>query len=141
MAHYALLDENNIVVEVITGVDENITQTDLDGTQVGGSTEAWETFYGNYKGMGCKRTSYNSLGNKRPNPETGLFTESGAFRKNYAGIGYTYDASRDAFIPPKPYNSWTLDEETCVWEAPTPLPDSENPYSWNEETLTWDLVS
>jgi len=86
MAYYAFLDENNIVTEVITGVDENVTQTDLDGTLVGGSSEAWEIFYSNFRNQVCKRTSYN-----------------GNYRKNYAGIGYTYDPERDSFIAPKPF--------------------------------------
>jgi hypothetical protein len=88
MAHYALLDENNIVINVITGVDENVIQTDLDGTQVGGSTEAWETFYALQSWLNaksCKRTSYNNN-----------------IRYNYAGIGFIYDDLADAFIAPKP---------------------------------------
>jgi hypothetical protein len=100
MAHYAFLDKNNIVTEVITGVDENIIQIDLDGTEVGGSAKAWEDFYGKFRNQVCKRTSYN-----------------GNIRKNYAGIGFTYDEARDAFIPPKPeYGEWELNEETCNWE-------------------------
>ena len=102
MAHYAFLNENNVVTEVITGVDENITQTDIDGTQVGGSTEAWENFYGNLKGQVCKRTSYN-----------------GNFRKNFAGIGYTYNEEKDAFIEPMPTGpegtTWWLNPETLQW--------------------------
>ena len=101
MAHYAFLDENNIVTEVIVGVDEYITQTDLDGTDVGGSSEAWETWYGNFRGQLCKRTSYN-----------------GNYRKNYAGIGYSYDEVRDAFIPPEPLGHLGLDEDTCQWIMP-----------------------
>ena len=62
-------------------------------------------------------------------------------RKNHAGIGYTYDEDKDAFIPPKPYNSWILNETTCLWEAPVALPDTENRYNWNEETTTWDLIN
>jgi hypothetical protein len=89
MAHYAFIDSNNIVVKVITGVDETVTQTDLDGTIVGGSTEAWEQFYENqpwHSGLTCKRTSYN-----------------GNIRGIYAGIGYTYDAVNDVFVaPPAP---------------------------------------
>jgi len=65
---------------------------------------------------------------------------NGNFRKNYAGIGYTYDKTRDAFIPKKPYTSWILNEDTCNWKAPVALPDTENRYTWNETTLTWDLV-
>ena len=120
MAHYAFLDDSNIVTEVIPGVDEQIIQTDLDGTQVGGSTEAWETWYGNFKGQLCKRTSYN-----------------GNIRKNYAGIGYTYDETRDAFIPPKPFSSWVLDEDVCWWKPPTPMPTDGKIYYWDEETLSW----
>lgn len=123
MAHYAFLDENNIVTEVIVGVDENIIQTDTDGTQVGGNTEAWETFYGNLRGQVCKRTSYN-----------------GNFRKNYAGPGFTYDATRDAFIEPKPWNSWVLNEATCKWEAPIPFPNDDKDYLWSEDDLTWKEV-
>lgn len=83
MAHYAFLDDNNIVTEVIVGVDEYITQTDLDGTDVGGSSEAWETWYGNFRGQLCKRTSYN-----------------GNIRGKYAGIGDIYDPVEDKFISP-----------------------------------------
>lgn len=127
MAHYALIDNNNIVVNVITGVDENIIQTDLDGTQVGGSSEAWEEFYGSrpwFEGLYCKRTSYNNN-----------------IRKNYAGIGYTYDAGRDAFIPPKPFQSWVLNEDTCRWEAPTSKPTDGKLYRWDEPTLSWVEVT
>jgi hypothetical protein len=103
MAHYALINKNNEVVNVITGVDEHVVQTDLDGTQVGGSSEAWEAFYASrawFAGLTCKRTSYN-----------------GNIRKNYAGIGFTYDEARDAFIPPNPqcHDEISLDEETCLW--------------------------
>ena len=124
MAHYALLNEDNIVIQVITGVDENITQIDTDGTEIGGSTEAWENFYATrpwFNAAGCKRTSYNSN-----------------IRKNYAGIGFTYDAEKDAFIAPKPFASWTLNEDTCLWEAPTPRPEPRFGLSWNEETLSWE---
>ena len=79
-----------------------------------------------------KQTSYNTHG--------GVHSSGGTpFRKNHAGIGYTYDEDRDAFIPKKPYNSWVLNETTCQWEAPIALPDTENRYTWNEETTTWDL--
>jgi hypothetical protein len=125
MAHYALLDENNTVINVITGVDENITQTDLDGTQVGGSSEAWEQFYATrpwLNAAGCKRTSYNNN-----------------IRKQYAGIGYTYDPTNDVFIAPQPYASWSLNEN-FDWQAPTPMPNDGNRYSWNEETQSWNLM-
>jgi hypothetical protein len=125
MAHYALLN-GTTVVQVITGVDENVTQTDTDGTLVGGSTEAWETFYASqphHAGLTCKRTSYN-----------------GTIRKNYAGIGYTYDADRDAFIAPKPYASWVLDEDTCRWQSPVPYPTDGKQYVWNENKREWEEV-
>jgi len=120
MAHYAFLDSNNVVTEVITGVDEDVVQTDLDGTEVGGTSAAWETFYGNFRGQVCKRTSYN-----------------GNIRKNYAGIGYTYDSGRDAFIAPKPFSSWVLNEDTCQWQAPVPYPTDGKNYYWSEDDLAW----
>lgn len=122
MAHYAFLDGNNIVTEVIVGVDEYITQTDLDGTDVGGSSEAWETWYGNLRGQLCKRTSYN-----------------GNIRKNYAGIGFSYDPDLNAFISPKPFNSWILNEDICRWEPPIAYPTDGKIHTWNENNLSWDL--
>jgi hypothetical protein len=110
IAHYAFLDENNIVTEVIVGIDETELIEGLD-------TETW---YGNFRGQTCKRTSYN-----------------GNIRKNYAGIGYTYNSDRDAFIPPKPYPSWILNEDTCNWESPVPYPEGEGMYSWDEDQLQW----
>jgi len=108
MAHYAFLDQNNIVTEVIVGKDETDT------------THDWEQFYGEFRNQVCKRTSYNNR-----------------IRKNYAGIGYTYDQQRDAFIPPKPYPSWVLIEETCRWDAPTPRPTDDKNYYWDETTVSW----
>lgn len=113
MAHYAFLDDKNIVTEVITGIDETELIEGLDP----------ETWYGNFRGQRCVRTSYN-----------------GTIRKNYAGIGYKYDETKDAFIAPKPFPSWKLDTKTCQWKAPVARPDLENFYLWNEETLNWDLV-
>lgn len=110
MAHYVFLDDNNVVTEVITGIDENEL---IDGLE----PEIW---YGNFRGQVCKRTSYN-----------------GNIRKNYAGIGFTYDETRDAFIPPKPYDSWLLDEETCNWTAPVEYPSDGVIYRWDEEQLDW----
>ena len=114
MAHYAFLNQNNVVTEVIPGKDENEL---IDGL----TPEEW---YGNFRGQVCKRTSYN-----------------GNIRKNYAGIGYTYDSTRDAFIAPKPFESWILNEETCVWEAPTAYPTDDKVYVWNEETTSWVEVT
>jgi hypothetical protein len=112
MAHYAFLDSDNIVTEVITGIDETELIEGLDP----------ETWYGNFRGQICKRTSYN-----------------GNIRKNYAGIGYSYDTGRDAFIPPKPFDSWLLDEATCLWEAPVAYPTDGFTYTWNEAEVDWEL--
>jgi hypothetical protein len=114
MAHYAFLDENNIVTDVITGIDETELIEGLD-------TETW---YGNFRGQVCKRTSYNNN-----------------IRKNYAGIGYTYDEERDAFIPPKLYPSWILNEDTCQWEPPTAYPDNDLIYRWDEDSTSWVEVA
>jgi hypothetical protein len=115
MAHYAFLDNNNIVTEVIVGIDETKTIEGLN-------TETW---YGNFKGQVCKRTSYN-----------------GNIRKNYASVGFTYDAARDAFIAPKPFNSWVLDEATCRWQAPTAMPTTEGKfYYWSEDDLSWREIT
>ena len=133
MAHYALLNENNIVVQVITGVDENETQVDTDGTIVGGSTEAWETFYETlpwFEGLHCKRTSYWTYGGVHYGDDG-----SSAFRKNYAGIGYGFDGI--GFFAPQPYPSWTLNPETYYWEAPVPYPNDGKEYVWDEATLSW----
>ena len=107
MAHYAFLDENNVVIEVITGIDETELIEGLD-------TETW---YGNFRGQVCKRTSYNAN-----------------IRKQYAGIGFSYDPVADVFIAPQPYPSWSLDEN-YDWQAPTPKPEGLS--YWDEATLTW----
>jgi hypothetical protein len=88
------------------------------------------------------QTSYNTRGgvHYNPNSNTPSDDQSKALRKNYAGIGYTYDAQRDAFIPPKPYASWTLNESSCLWEAPTPYPNDDRMYTWNESTTSWSVV-
>jgi hypothetical protein len=80
-----------------------------------------------------KQTSYNTIGGVHSSGGTPL-------RKNHAGIGYTYDEDRDAFIAPKPYASWILNEDTCIWEAPVARPEDDNKYTWNEATVSWDLV-
>jgi hypothetical protein len=112
MAHYAFLDDNNIVTEVIVGIDETELIEGVDP----------ETWYGNFRGQVCKRTSYN-----------------GNIRKNYAGIGFTYDSDFDAFIAPKPFDSWILDQDTCQWQAPIPHPTDGFSYFWNELELAWEL--
>jgi len=125
MAHFAKLDENNVVVFVCHGRDED-NETSL--TEQTGST--------------YKQTSYNTRGGVHyiantndPSPD-----QTKAFRKNYAGIGYTYDLTRDAFIPPKPFDSWFLNEDTCLWEAPVPYPNTGDLYHWDESVLNWVLT-
>ena len=122
MAHYAFLDENNMVTFVIVGKDE------------GDGDHDWEEFYGNEVGQTCKRTSYNT--------RRGEHTAGGTpYRKNYAGYGYTYDEQRDAFIPPKPYPSWVLNEATCWWDAPVPEPTDGKMYAWDETQVNWVEIS
>jgi len=94
--------------------------------------EFFDTFVDSSPGQWIQ-TSYNTHGGVHKLGGTPL-------RKNYAGIGYTYDAQRDAFIPPKPYNSWTLNETSCLWEPPTPYPNDDKIYRWNESTTSWDVV-
>jgi len=116
MAHYAFLDENYIVTEVIVGKDE--------------SNYDWEAHYGQFRGQLCKRTSYNTHG--------GVHNSGGTpYRKNYAGIGYSYDPQRDAFIPPRPFASWQLNESTCLWDPPTAMPTDGKMYRWDEDTTSW----
>jgi hypothetical protein len=118
MAHYAFLDENNIVTEVIVGKDEGEQGID------------WEQRYGDFRDQTCKRTSYNTHG--------GVHDGGGTpYRMNYAGIGYSYDEARDAFIPPQPYASWLLDEDSCLWEAPVAMPEDGERYQWDEGQGQW----
>ena len=108
MAHYAFLDENNIVTEVITGIDETEL---IEGL----STEVW---YGNFRGQACKRTSYNNN-----------------IRGIYAGIGYSYNSDEDIFVTPQPFPSWI--RSGSFWNAPTPRPEDDKFYTWDEDSLTW----
>jgi hypothetical protein len=107
MDYYAFLDENNVVIEVIGGRDQGSDNTD------------WEQWYGEFRGQICKRS------------------RTDGFRKNYAGIGYTYYSARDAFIPPPPFPSWVLNEETCQWDAPVAMPTDNQRYYWDEATISW----
>ena len=122
MAHFAKLNENNVVVDVNVVhnnelLDENKQESEAKGIAF---LTAWSGGYSNWK-----QTSYN-----------------GTIRKNYAGVGFTYDSSRDAFIPPQPYASWTLNEATCQWDAPTPMPVEEGKFfTWDEETTSWVEVT
>ena len=101
--------------------------------------EFFDTFVDSSPGEWIQ-TSYNTRGGVHYSPETGEPDGGVALRKNYAGVGFTYDAAKDAFIPPQPYNSWNLNEETCLWEAPVAYPEDGNMYTWNEDTTTWDQV-
>lgn len=122
MAHYALLNYNNVVTKVITGKDENSVDYNM------------ELVYQDMFKQICKRTSYNTKGGVHANNGT-------PFRKNFAGIGYTYDESHDAFIPPKPFDSWVLNESTCLWKAPIDYPTDDNSYEWDENNQQWTQIT
>ena len=120
MAHYAELDENNIVTQVFVGRDED---------DLAEGVSDWETYYAR-PGYTVKRTSYNTI--------AGQHTTGGqSFRGNYAGIGYKYDAELDAFIAPQPYPSWILNASTYTWEAPVPYPTGEGVFEWDETLVEW----
>ena len=122
MAHFAEIDNDGTVLRVLVVANDQENRG--------------QEFLANDLGLGgtWKKTSYNTIG--------GVHTSGGtAYRKNYAGIGYTYDAVRDAFIPPKPFPSWELNEDSCLWEAPTPMPTDGKIYSWDEPTLSWKEVT
>lgn len=114
MAHYAFLNDENVVTEVIFGIDETET---IEGK----SPEEW---YGEFRGQRCVRTSFN-----------------GKIRKHYAGVGYTYDEQGDAFYAPQPYTSWKLDRRSFTWKAPVAMPTDGKRYEWHEDTLTWNETS
>ena len=131
MAHFCKLGVGNIVerAEVVSNDIATTEQAGIDFlNNLYKTRDVW------------KQTSYNTKG--------GVHKTGGTpFRKNYAGVGFTYDQSKDAFIPPKPFESWTLNETTCLWEAPIPMPeltqeeiDNNNYYKWNEQNQSWDLV-
>jgi hypothetical protein len=115
MAHFAQLDENNVILQVI--VVNNSECLDGNGIE---SEAVGVAFCQSLLGGNWKKTSYN-----------------GTIRKSYAGVGYTYDSTRDAFIPPKPYASWTLNETTCLWDSPIPYPTDGKNYQWDEPTTSW----
>ena len=116
MAHFAKLDENNVVLQVI--VVHNNELLDANGVD---QESLGQAFCANLLGGNWKQTSYNAT-----------------FRKNYAGFGYSYDTDLDAFIPPRPYPSWRLNTTTCLWESPVPYPMDNNLYAWNEKINAWD---
>lgn len=133
MAHYAFINDNNIVTEVITGRDEDDIEELPEGF------DSWEEVYADYRGQTCKRTSYNTFGNEH-------ILDGTPFRGNYAGKSYIYDEDNDVFYPQKPYSSWSL-SENWVWEAPIEYPDDGEQYIWNENayqgdnTQGWELVN
>ena len=122
MAHFAEIDENNIVTRVLVVSDDQ--------------EDRGHEFLSNDLGLGGTwlKTSYNTIAGEHKNGGT-------PFRKNYAGIGFTYDKNRDAFIPPKPFNSWKLNEDTCIWEAPVAMPTDDKMYTWDEDTTSWKEVT
>ena len=132
MAHFAKLDQNNVVVFVTVGRQED------DGREAELTARTGDVY---------KQTSYNTRGGVHYTDGVPSANQTKAFRKNYAGLGYTYDAGRDAFIPPKPYNSWVLNEDTCLWDAPVAMPEDagtgEPPkrYTWDEDTTSWVEVN
>ena len=120
MAHFAKIGLNNKVINVVSVnnnelLDADGVEQEVLGSQFLEGITGWAVW---------KQTSYNAN-----------------FRKHFAGVGYTYDEDRDAFIAPKPFNSWTLNEETCLWDSPVPHPNDGQIYNWNEETQTWDIIS
>lgn len=131
MAHYALIDQDNTVIQVIVGANEG--DDDRSGQE-------WEQFYEKKYNCKVRRTSYNTHGGRHYSYETGKWSKARQFRGNFASMGYRYDDALDAFIPPKPYESWILNEETYSWDAPIPHPDDDNPYIWNEAKQKWDLI-
>lgn len=115
MAHFAEIGLDNTVLQVIVVSNNDCLLDGVETESVGAE------FCRNLLGGTWKQTSYN-----------------GNIRKNYAGVGYTYDSQRDAFIPPQPYTSWILDEQTCLWNAPTPMPTDDKKYFWNKTTISWE---
>ena len=130
MANYALISDRNRVTNVFAGRDDVVEGID-----------DWETYYAP-EGYTVKQTSYNTRGGVHYYPETGEPSEdqTKALRFNYAGIGFTYDEERDAFIPPKHFESWVLDEATCLWQAPVAYPEDGKDYTWDEESGAWVVV-
>jgi hypothetical protein len=127
MAHFAKLDANNVVIFVTVGRDED------EGKEVELSLRTGDTY---------KQTSYNTRGGVHYQADgTPSADQSKAMRKNYAGLGYTFDAARNAFIPPKPYASWLLNDTTCLWDAPVAYPTDGKRYSWDEATTSWVEVT
>lgn len=131
MAHFAKINSDNVVVHVSAVSNKYLLNE--DGTESEANGISHQERHGAEDGFQWKQTSYNTSGGEHALGSTPL-------RKNYAGIGYTYDVNRDAFIAPKPYDSWILDEPTCIWKEPIPYPDDGENYFWNEKTRAWDVT-
>jgi hypothetical protein len=131
MAHFAKLDENNVVIEI-----NGLSNDEIDPNNEEESGIAW---LNNWAGQvfNWKQVSFGTRGGKHYDPYTSEVDDKPALRKNYPSPGFTYDPIRDAFIPPKPYPSWLLNEDTCLWEAPSPYPRDGFMYTWDEETVSW----
>jgi hypothetical protein len=125
MSHFAKLNENNVVVFVTVGRQED------DGLEEELIARTGDLY---------RQTSYNTIGGVHYTNGEPSEDQSKALRKNYAGIGFTYDEDRDAFIPPQPFESWVLNEDTCLWDAPVPMPE-DGMYTWDEETTSWIEVT
>jgi hypothetical protein len=138
MGYFAKLNENNAVIEVHS-VSNFVFETD----GIDDENKGIEFLTSIFNHSNWKRTSYNTIGGVYYDSITRQPSEnqSKAFRKNYAGFNYIYDEQRDAFIPPKPYPSWVLDEFSCLWQPPIPRPQQGFKYKWNEENQQWELIS
>lgn len=137
MGYFVILDENNFVIKVDTINNSVFTINNIE------NVDKANDFLNNLFNTNnvYLQTSYNTRGGVHYTNGIPSQDQSKAFRKNYAGIGYYYDEQRDAFIPPKPYASWILNEFSCLWESPVPYPNDDNMYIWNEESQTWDLMN
>jgi hypothetical protein len=139
MGYFAKLNENNYVTEVNSVVNNVFTINNIEYESIASD------FLNNLYNVNFvwKQTSYNTRGgiHYQADNNTPSLDQSKAFRKNYAGIGYYYDSIRNAFIPPKPYSSWTLNEDTCLWQSPIPYPNDGKVYTWNEETGNWEEIN
>jgi hypothetical protein len=139
MGNFVKLNNDNFVIQGVSLINELFTINNIEIEQIGvdflnkiyQTNDVW------------KKTSYNTLGgiHYQADNNTPSLDQSKAFRKNYAGIGYYYDSIRDAFIPPKPFPSWTLNEQTCLWQSPIPYPNDGKMYTWNEDTGNWEEIN
>jgi hypothetical protein len=139
MGYFAKIDENNFVIGVHSVSNQVFTINNIEDEKIAAD------FLNNLHNVNYvwKQTSYNTHGgiHYQADNNTPSLDQSKAFRKNYAGIGYYYDSIRDAFIPPKPFPSWTLNEDSCLWQSPIPYPNDGKMYTWNEEIGNWEEIN